>query len=243
MSKSCTHQGGRLLRAAVLAAGIGLAALTTGLTALAGSPPLAPKSVREYVDADERISGNAVVGAAFIDADDRIDPGQLSAFIDAPPTGDLTLEFNGMDGRYRVQAVYDAAAFRSGGTNVISLQLGKLQHPQLLGNYTAREGAILLTDAGGHRYPVRWGAGGRTKTVRIYLNAERTEAFFYEQTPQGRKVVLCETPQSLAPPFKFNRICDVPAGQLAAGPVQIQRRFGSRRMDPVTVQLAIAAVP
>lgn len=227
---------GGLVCLALVAAGLGAAAQ-------AQPAPLAPTSVKEFVDPDERISGNAVVGVAFIDDGDAIATGQLNAFIDAPPTGDLTLEFNGMDGRYRVQAIYDASSLRAGGIGVVPLQLGNLQHPQLLGNYTAREGAVLLTDAAGTRYPVRWGAGGRTGIVRIYLNAERTEAFFYEQTPAGRKTVMCEAPQSLTPPFKFNRICDVPAGQLATGPVQIQRRFGSRRMEPVTVQLAAPARP
>jgi hypothetical protein len=179
---------------------------------------------------------------AFVTATDRINPGLLYAFLDKKPQGGLTLEFNGIDGRYAIRATYDEAAL-AGGAGVVPLQLGTLSHDTLLSKYTADNAAILLSDAGGQRYLVRWGAAERAPEVRVYLNAERAEAFFFADTPAGRKMVMCRTPASVTPPFKFNRVCDVPAGQLAAGPVQIQRRFGSRRMDPITLDLPGQGAP
>ncbi len=221
------------LAALVVAAGL-------GTSSLAQTPALASKSVNEYVDADERISGSAVVGIAFIGAGDKVDGGPLFAFFDSPPQGDLSLRFNGIDGRYRFQATYDSTSLRSGSRTVIPLELSKLEHRKLLGQYETTQGAVLLTDADGKNFPLRWGKADQATAdaVRVYLNSERAEAFFFSQTPTGRKMVLCETPQG-PPPFKFNRICDVPAAQFAAGPVEIQRRIGNRRLDPIRVELAV----
>lgn len=205
--------------------------------ASAQSAPLAPTSVREFVDPDERISGGAVVGIAFVTPSDRINPALLYAFLDEQPSGELTLEFNGIDGRYAIRATYDDSGLAN-GVGVVALQLGQLSYDKLLDKYSSDNAAVLLSDAAGRRYLVRWGSAERAPEVRVYLNAERAEAFFFAQTTEGRKMVMCRTPSSPTPPFKFNRICDVPAEQLAAGPVQIQRRFGSRRMEPITLVVA-----
>lgn len=207
-------------------------------TALAQAPSLDPKSVTEFVDPDERISGNAVVGLAYLGEADGVGTGVLYAFLDAPPKGELTLQFNGIDGRYRLEAKYDSPP---SGAGPVPLNLGALSHRNLLVGYDTGRGAVLLSDSDGRRFPVRWGSGERPASIRVYVNAERAEAFFFRQDPAGRQLVLCQTPPSVTPPFKFNRVCDVPAAQFAAGPVQIQRRLGSRRLEPIVVDIARAA--
>jgi hypothetical protein len=220
-----------------------LACLSTEASAAAADtaiPALTADSLVEVVDPQERINGDAVVGATYVDGDNHVNPTAVFAYIGSKPVGKLTLALVAVDGRYIVNVDYPPPA-GSGGWVRLVLHDGKKNN--LEGNLarydnSASQIAASLTDAAGNLYPLRWASGQGSDLVRFYINSERTDAFFFHDTGEGRKLELC----TLAPgsaPFKFNRLCDVPASNLAQGQFEIQRRFGARRMPPIPVSLVV----
>lgn len=235
-----------------------LLAAVTAASALAipaaGQPArLAPVGTPvEIVDPSERISGNAAAGVVIVRDGDRIGSDRLWAYLSPPIADKLELRLASIDGRYYAEVEYATSGAAPGW---IALDLSLRQFGFLERNYDnhLNEVAVLLADADGSRiYPVAWGSAHRPgaqppappqgeDTLRIYMNTERANAF----------VVVDDAPAycsdaSTVSAFKFNAICELPlraAGSAetsnAVDGLEIQRRSGTRRLDPIKVDVLL----
>jgi hypothetical protein len=192
----------------------------------------------EFLDKQERISGGAVVGVAFIGPDDFVNLDDAHVYFSEPVDKPLEMQLSSVDGRYVATFVFKPEIPVSGWAH---LKLN-LQHADFLTDYKLNEVALLMTNAeSGTIYPVRWGAEEGTKVVRVYVNTEGAKSYFvaYDSASERWKTVSCKVASSRSS-FKFDRVCDVPHEDvLANNDIEIIRKRGADFGTPLTVNVLL----
>ena len=229
-------------RAFLLGASAVCYALFTGVSLAqeTGVPPvlrLQTKSV--FIDPEERVSGSATLGVAFVDPQsDPKSPVPLDAvyaLLSRPPKAALEVQLATVDGRY-VATFASKPDDATVGWVMLGLVL-PAEHMKLLSGYSLDEIALLVTNGKtGAVYPVRWGRPQTTNVVRVYINAEGANAFFVTGGAR-RKIMTCAQASDRSS-FKFDRICDIPADDVRAdNQVQIMRKHGADFSTPLNVEI------
>jgi hypothetical protein len=222
-----------------------------------------PMKGTEIIDPKERISGGALVGINFLDTKTKFDPNAVFVSFDIEPCGVIKTQLTTVDGRYIFTA-------QNGPENRPNLTIKPvkvdLEHTDrddkdgrplnakfLDDNYNKlredREIAVLVTDEKDRAFPVRWGPGGSTSTLRIRVNAEGADAYFitYENKNDGEDdkphLEKCDEASENSQ-FKFDHICDMRWQDVEdivkkGGEVQIIRKRGATYESPIPIKVAI----
>jgi hypothetical protein len=211
-----------------------LCAASAGAAAPAVREVAFKNPIREFIDSQERVSGEAVTGVVFSVPGTEQRSNDLFAFT-ARPVASVLLELTTVDGRYFAEIEYDVNA--SAG-EWLELELPASSIASLKGIDQQGVAALLTVRDDGTILPLRWSEPGATAHVRTYLNTERATAFYLDRARTARGP--CRTP-STPSTFKFDQLCDVPVEAIdtAGGRIEIERRSGVRRLSPVIVSIAI----
>ena len=202
------------------------------------APVLDMRTKAEYVDPQERISGNATVGVIFYKPGDTVQLDGAFAFFSEPVNGPLEMQLATVDGRYLATFDYSSNKPHEGW---VRLNLS-LSNPGFLSAYESDEVALILTNATTRDiYPIRWGATEEGDYVRVHVNAEGAHSYFAVKDPTtGKRSARNCRQASRRSSFKFDRICDVPiADAAAANRIDIVRKRGAGFGTPITINVKV----
>lgn len=190
---------------------------------------LKPDQVTEFIDPQERISGENPVGVVTHLADDSVEPEKLYVYAPRPST--INVFINSVDGRYSYEGVYTVKAVEGEPFDWIHIELKSDRH-DFIRDYELDELAILVrSDKSDRVYPARWGGDDMGSELSLYVNSERAKAYF------GKR--LC-SPPSKHFGFKFNYVCTVPVSSVSeTGAISIRRKHGVRRLDAIPIRVSL----
>ena len=197
------------------------------------------RTTAEFLDSEERISGGAIVGALFYDPADKLRLDAAYVYFSEAVSEKLEMQLATVDGRYLVTFDYMPTAPVAGW---VRLNLS-LSNPEFLSQYDLSEIALLLANAEtGVAYPIRWGKRAQASFVRVYINTEGANSYFVTfDTAKNRFSTRSCTKASTRSSFKFDRLCDVPVGDvLANNEIEIIRKRGAGFGTPIRVSVLLS---
>jgi hypothetical protein len=207
-------------------------ATLVALLAPAAAAQIAVRNFAEAVGEEQPVSGRGFVGVVVADAAGPIALDKLEVFIPKGVTGDLKISVIAADARYRGTVDASLTGQASGWA---PLKLTS-RNQQVLSGYSTDTLTFLAEAAGDKPLLTRFG-GGAAKTVRIYVNSERSETSVAWRKDGKIEVQPCRrlTGGSLV---RFDTICSAPADILGPEQIRIIRRRGGVALEPVVVPLA-----
>jgi hypothetical protein len=200
-------------------------------------PVLNMRTTAEFVDPEERISGGATVGVVYFDKTDSPLLDSAHVFFAEAVAADLEMQIATVDGRYLATFDYQPSVSLKGWVR-LNLSLSK---PEFLSAYGINDIALLMTNAEtGVAYPVRWGEGASTDTVRVYVNTEGARSFFAIYDSEKKRYVSKSCiPASSRSSFKFDQICEVPVTDIVENTIEIIRKRGAGFGTPIKIPVSL----
>jgi len=191
-----------------------IAALTAGVSGVAGAQFRPVGEYRESIDPAVQVSGLAVVGMAVsIDALDR-NKNVIHVFMREPFTGHLRVEILSADGRFRGEGLY--AGSTSGNT---SIELSIAPRPEDKRARQLRPDSPNELAVAVHSVPAEEAANGTLQVaswsgeipkdglrrLRLHVNSRRADMFARVEGGPARR---CE-PLKLVSAVRFDAVCEI----------------------------------